>query len=135
VRKLFALTLALVAGLFAAGTASASDYCHGNVTVVRGGYNAVRVVKVVKAAPYEAVEAVADDYSDAANVTIVRGGYNYGHNVTIVRGEYGHDVRGLNVGRGRNVRADNPNAGGGVLGILKAAAKTVGNVGRAVIGG
>jgi acyl dehydratase len=50
VRKLFALTLALVAGLFAAGTASASDYCHGNVTVVRGGYNAVRVVKVVKAA-------------------------------------------------------------------------------------
>jgi hypothetical protein len=122
----------------------ACDYAR----LARAGYgHDVAVVKVVRAAPsYDRVAAVADDYCDAGNVAVIRRvsdyGHNvaivnagYSHNVAIVNAGYGHDVQVVKVVRGRNVRAGNPNAGGGVLGILKAAAKTVGNVGRAVIGG
>jgi hypothetical protein len=143
VRKLFALVLTLVAGLAVAGTASACD--HGtNVTVVRGGYNTVGVVKAVNC---DNAVALTNDY--VGNVAIANG---YGGNVTIVRKSrfvqladtydygYNRNVEVVRVVKDRNVkvvkvRAENQNDGGGILGILKAAGKTVRNVGRAVVGG
>jgi hypothetical protein len=142
VRKLFALVLTLVAGLAVAGTASACD--HGtNVTVVRGGYNTVGV----GAGYCDNAVALTNDYS--GNVAIANG---YGGNVTIVRKSrfvrladtydygYNRNVEVVRVVKDRNVkvvkvRAENQNDGGGILGILKAAGKTVRNVGRAVVGG
>jgi hypothetical protein len=93
------VALALVAVLGITAVATAGDYCHGAVAVVRGAdYGTDEVVKVRRV-------AVVDDYQAPVQVVRVVRATNYGYgyhasNVNVVNVRQGYGTRGV-----RTVRA------------------------------
>jgi hypothetical protein len=114
------VALALVAVLGITAVATAGDYCHGAVAVVRGAdYGTDEVVKVRRV-------AVVDDYQAPVQVVRVVRATNYGYgyhasNVNVVNVRQGYGTSGV-----RTVRADAGGGGGGFL------ANTIDSVGRLV---
>jgi hypothetical protein len=126
VKKFVIAVAAVFALVLGTGTASAGHYHN---------YNNVQVVRVVRNVQVDAcdhanVAVVADDYVAPVQVRkVVRivnvnaNAYDYSYN----------GVGGRNARFARNVRVEN-GGGSGVVGVLKAAGRTVGNLVGDIIG-